>query len=204
MLFHHNRPLEHCLPGIVQPNPSHLLIDNGGDVEDNFYQAYKWLEGQIGHWPLFLSVGDHPEAWYMTGYASQWEKILTLRYQDGKRIATHRKAGEFPSLVMFSYKDTPPQASFSSYHWWHCALNGPASQEEEKEILRPAYSAQDWLKKSKRSPGSVQAHVPQLDLSAAERIWCRSQKAKKQLMDRGFDREKIQVKRLSVQSFASW
>lgn len=201
LLFHHTTELEYCYPQVIKPGPEHLPKDDSLWAEQ-LNQAYSWLSQRIGHWPLFLSVGDDPSAWQMTGYQSQWARLLSERYQEGKRIATYRKPGDFPSLVLFSFPCLS-QASFSSYYWWHCALNGAeaVSKEEEEEMLRPRYSTDDWLKKAVRSPGSVQAHVPQLDLGQAQRIWCRSLKAKQQLIKQGFDPEIIQVKRLAVDPF---
>jgi len=201
LLFHHARPLAYCSPLVQHPHSEQL--DQGDPLwDDQFKDAYAWLAKRIGYWPLFLSVGDDPDAWRMTGYQSQWSRLLSMRHQDGQRIATYRQPGEFPSLVLFSFDQLPP-ASFSSYHWWHCVLNGPeaVTKQEERKILRPHYSKEDWLRKAARSPGSVQAHVPQLDLGQAQRIWCRSLAAKKQLVEQGFDQKIIQVKRLAVDTW---
>lgn len=197
-LFHHTLPLEYCQPGIISSCPERLQEED--DVWfKHFHEAYAWLSERIGCWPLFLSVGKDQAAWYMTGYAGQWSRILGTQYKDGKIETLYRQKGQFPSLVMFSFDDLP-EASFSSFHWWHCALNGASSvtSKEEEQILRPHYSPKDWILKSNRDPGSVQAHVKQLDLSQATRIWCRSKAAKQELIDRGFDSQLIEVKHLPV------
>ena len=110
---------------------------------------------------------------------------------------------EAPSLVMFSYKDLE-DITFSNYHAWHWVLNGVPGEltdEQERKILRPERTKENWLHAVCRPDGPVvQAHVRSLDLAAADQIWCRSQAARKVLVGRGFDPTRVKVKRLPVDS----
>lgn len=162
----------------------------GGD----FLPAYRWLSEKIGHWPLFLAVGEAERDIRITGYQNQWLRLLS----SSARGNEYRKAGQFPSYVLFSFTDMPG-ASFSDYHHWHAPLNGETGPEAEKKVLAPGRSDELWLRKARRAPGSVQAHVPALDLRTADRIWCRSDQVAEQLKAIGFDREKIEVRRLTVE-----
>lgn len=53
-LFHHCRDLAGIDYSIIQPNPNYSNPD--------FLSAYRWLEIQVGFFPLFVAVGDSDDA----------------------------------------------------------------------------------------------------------------------------------------------
>jgi len=188
--YHHSIALSDCCFGEIEASPEISLREG----EDFFIPAYSWLAGQIGHWPLFLAVGNDDDAMRITGYQNQWRRILSSSATGN----TYRRKGEFPSRVLFSFHDLP-EVSFSDYHNWHIPLNGGEEEEDiERLVLAPGRSSELWLRKAGRRPGSVQGHVSKLDLRSADRIWCRSRKASKQLQEIGFAPERIEVQRLNI------
>lgn len=187
--FHHSISLADCSFSEITPSEKMSSRESL-----DFLPAYRWLSHKIGHWPLFMAVGDDPWDLRITGYQNQWLRVLSSSAKGN----VYRKAGESPSYVLFSFTQVP-KASFSDYHAWHGPLNGGMGPEAEKSVLCPGRSEKLWLQKARRSPGSVQAHVPSLDLRRADRIWCRSQKVRKQLIGMGFDPKLVEVRRLPVQ-----
>lgn len=184
-------PLEACVYDRITASPE--MTKRWGDTD--FMPGYAWLAERLGYWPLFLSVGEDAEALRMTGYQNQWARVLSVSIRGN----TYRKKGEYPSNVLFSFRDLP-DLDYTDYSAWHLPLSDPGStnREEEAEIMAPGRSSALWLQKARRKPGSVQAHCPSLDLTSADRIWCRSQEAKRHLVRLGFAEPIVEVKRLRV------
>ncbi len=65
-------------------------------------------------------------------------------------------------------------------------------------VLRRSWRPSDWLRLARRTPGSVQAVVSELDLRTADEIWAPSQRVARSLLQRGFDRDRVRVQRLRV------
>lgn len=174
-----------------------------------FETCYRWLADRVGFWPLFLGVGGNAWDLQLTGYQNQWRRIISQSRQQ----TIYRRAGDFPNKVLFSYDDAPQDAVFSDYGAWRRVLNainctgrvghdlrlGPVGPAVERQVLKPSWSRADWLRKARRDPGSVQAVVPALDLTAAAAIWCRNQSTRRQLLDLGFRAECVAVHRLRVE-----
>lgn len=186
-------PLELCRYGIIEANEEMSLSD--GEDEWGYVAAYRWLAQRIGHWPLFLAVGSKEDAVRITGYQNQWARLLSSSAQGNQ----YREPGQFPSTVLFSFAKLP-DVSYSDYYNWHTPLNDPRVDrpEVDRQVLAPGRSEDNWLRKASRQPGSVQGHVPRLDLRTAERVCCRSQEARQQLIALGFDPNRVITERLSV------
>ncbi|MBF0208609.1 MAG: hypothetical protein HQK53_17180 [Oligoflexia bacterium] len=91
LTFHHSRPLSAVTFGEVTQSPASVGAKSVEDQEDAewFEQKYKWLEKQIGFYPLFMAVGRRNDDLRMTGYQNQWRKVLS-RSRDGN---TYREKG---------------------------------------------------------------------------------------------------------------
>lgn len=185
MLFHHNRGLAGVRYGVIKPNPKYS--------DPEFLPAYRWLEQQIGFFPLFVAVGDSSEALLQTGYQDQWRVLLG--YNGNNRVPIHRRKGEFPTEVLFSFVNL--HGSFLDSDWWTVALSNilgsvPVERQMQKYLLKRSWSRSRWLRKAEEAPGSVELVMPLLDLSQASRIWVRNQKTLRTLSAMGFARVEVQ------------
>jgi len=211
LFYHHVRTLEHVYHDIViatrlsHVTPEPKCLENGGcsvlgwddpwhDAAMLYEPAYEWLAKEAGFWPLFSAVGSSEEDLYMTGYHNQFRR--------GKKQAND---------VLFSYSSLPDPKVFSDYDWWHLTLHGgqcldgkhepvkiSLSDYERRLVLKPSWKASDWLRKARQQPHSVQVSTPQLDLRTADKVRCRNQQTRKQLIDIGFAPAQVEVKRLKV------
>lgn len=205
-LYHHCRNIDHVLYDIVIPYRPHIHLpvpDCSGhcNFDDwhtylDYDTAYRWLAERTGFWPLWLAVGADEDAIYMTGYASQFTRIISWSKEGNK----YRKTGEFPSDVLFSWQQAPQGAFYLDYSNWHVVLNSvylhckDGHQAEirdisswwERQILRPSWKKSDWQRVTIRGTHSVQAVCPQLDLRSADLVRVRNKKEKIRLEKMGF------------------
>jgi len=176
--YPHCRSLNSVVYGEVEASP---------EYSDKYLKdAYLWLEKEIGFYPIFLSVGTTDEDIRMTGYQSQWRRILS----EGPNGKEYRKKGDFPNDVLFSFSDI--DGVFMDYDYWHIVLNASynnyqVTDYEKRLIFKPSWSKSKWLRKSKKDPHSVQLVTPKLYLPNAKRIWVRNQRTQKLLTSIGFD-----------------
>lgn len=189
MIFHHCIQLQNIAYKAIQSSPLYC-------EEKDYLPAYKWLEKQVGFYPIFLSVGK--DSITMTGYDNQWRRHIGTYVVDGQRIKRYRKAGEFPNYVLFSWEDL--NGVFTDYSYWHIVLNETmhnpdweASEYEKRLVFKYHRKKDDWLKKSKHG---VQLVVPELDLRTANRIWVRNRDTQIILQKMGFDN--VFVKRVKL------
>lgn len=183
--------LEDVVYGGVVPNPNHEKGD--------FLPAYRWLEREVGFYPLFLSVGESEAALRMTGYNNQWRRIIAWSSKGN----TYRRRGEFPNYVLFSFEHI--DGIFMDFEHWHIAINAALNDRgeevtsyEKRLMFKPSWPGSRWLRKARKDPGSVQLVTPRLFLPEAGRIWVRNRKTKQVLEEMGF--QHIEVKRLKVPS----
>lgn len=189
--FYHARPLAYSPCGEVRQLPVETI-----DPEDDFWAPpYDWLANRLGFYPLFLAVGTEaviPMTGYNNQFSRSWRQALASPYHN---------------QVLFRY-DNLPEARFSDYDAWHLILNSnyyseapphyrlrEISEYVGRLVLKPSWKPSDWLRAAARDR-EVQGHVETLNLAAANLIWCRNKATKRVLADRGFDAEKIEVKRL--------
>ena len=220
-LFHHTRPLEHVVFGPVrsEPRADEMRPDGPCDPYDDFHDqlmfetSYRWLEERLGFWPTFLAVGDHEEARRMTGYANQFSRRIGWSAKEGP---LYRKAGEIDNNVLFSFSSVP-EARYSDYSSWHYLLSGRHTCKDDEHgfdiideytpknienlVLKESWRESDWLRTATREPGSVQAVVPELELSTASRVTVRNQATRKKLIAMGFDESRVVVERMKVGYF---
>lgn len=187
-LYHHARPLEYSLYSVVRQ-------EQGVDFFD-FEGAYRWLEKEVGFYPLFLAVGPTEEDKRMTGYQNQWRRLLAR----GKDLREYRKKGEIDNQVLLSFLNIS-DGIFMDYEYWHIVLNSALNDYEvnkwvKKLIFRPTWNKNRWLDYAEREPHSVQLIVPELDLREAEVVWVRNRKTQEELKNIGFPN--VEVRRLAV------
>ena len=185
--YHHCRSLDSVVYGRVEASPEH--------ANEDFKDAYSWLEKEVGFYPIFLSVGTTNEDIRMTGYQNQWRRILS----EGPNGKEYRKKGDFPNDVLFSFVDS--DGTFMDYNYWHLALNAShknyqMTDYEKRLIFKQSWPKPRWLKKAK-SILPVQLVTPSLYLPDAQRILVRNQQTKKLLESMGF--ENIEVRRIILE-----
>jgi hypothetical protein len=210
--YHHARSLSNVFYGIVGPVRLTELVrqpdcSGGCDRSDVWHSAlhmeatYRWLADQTGFWPLFLAVGQTDEDRRMTAYQLQFSRT---REWDSR--------GPIRDRVLFSYRYLPPGGVFTDYLNWHIPLNSVREVGENlhelavkldnirdaASVLRSSWSSSRWLRHARTNPGSVQLAVPELDLGAADQIWVPNRTIARALGQKGFDPQRIIVRRLAV------
>lgn len=190
--YHHSRSLEHVVYGIVTQSRNQTNCELGAEFE----AAYRWLENEVGFYPLFLSAGTTEEDIRMTGYQNQWRRILS----EGPNGKEYRKKGNFPNDVLFSFGDI--DGVFMDYDYWDVALNAShkdyrMTNHEKRLIFKPSWPKSKWLGKARNDQHSVQLVTPELYLPDAKRIRVRNKSTKSFLETMGFN--DVEVKRIKVE-----
>jgi hypothetical protein len=180
--------LESVVFGEMKADPKHS--------DKDFKDAYRWLEKEVGFYPLFLAVGSTEEDVRMTGYQNQWRRLLSTG-PDGN---TYRKKGDFPNFVLFSFENV--EGIFTDYAAWHLVLNSSynnyqITEYEKRLIFKHSWVRSRLVRKARKEHHSVQLITPKLYLPDAGRVWVRNQETKKGLESKGF--ENVKVKRLSLE-----
>jgi hypothetical protein len=150
-----------------------------------------WLEKRVGFYPLFMAYGATDEDRRMTGYDSNWRRVLRSWYdrKSGKHMNELVKKGDAPNKVLFSFKSVPECVMMDYLDWFMVINSYPGYELQprlERMIFKRSWSLSDWRRKAVRQPNTVMAVVPRLDLRAADSIWCRNVAVKRQLEKMGF------------------
>ena len=163
------------------------------DVDDLYFfkDAYKWLEKEVGFFPIFLAVGTTLNDIRMTGYQGQWGRFLSWSPEEGGK---YRKKGEFPNRVLFSFDEI--DGIYMDFDAWHLVLNSQhnnyqLTEYEKRLMFRYSWSKADWLRRARKDPESVQLVTPKLDLRKSKRIEVRNKSTKKKLEEIGFTNVKV-------------
>lgn len=193
LLYHHSRLLESVRYGEIAANPAYS--------DPDFKDAYRWLEKEIGFYPLFLAVGINEDDLRMTGYQNNWRRFIGTEIEDGKLVRKYRRGGEFSNEVLFSFEHV--DGIFMDYDYWHIALNAAGDRDtitdyEKRLIFKPSWRKTRWLNKAKYDPHSVQLAAPRLHLPAASLIRVRNKSTQLMLEMRGF--QNIEVRRIRVEN----
>jgi hypothetical protein len=151
--------------------------------------AFEWFEQEIGYYPFFLAVGRSAAALAMTGYDDNWRIVAGREYPDGSYDIVHRKRGEFPNLVLFSFDD--PDGTFMDYVSWHAALRAgiigkKVTPREREKIFRPSWSRSRWIREAEDGNRQVQLGAPVLPLDHATAIGVRNRETGRFLHQMGF------------------
>ena len=167
--------------------------------------GYEWLAKNAGYWPLFVSIGRERYSLLASGYGDQWRRILGW----GPDGTWYRVAGTAPNSVLFSFREIVGPLQFSDIGNWCVVLNSvrrievapwhelePISSFWKRLILKPSWSNSDWLRRARRSPGTVQAVVPDLDLRRADQVLCRNAATRRLLLALGFGPDQVKVRRV--------
>jgi len=179
-----------------------IVADPKYSTDEYFARSYRWLLRKIGFWPHFFAVGND-ESVGLTGYDNQWRVYLGNDWSaDGTTKRVYRRKGEAPNNVLLVYPfDALPSPVFSDYGNWHIVLNTDVDNEELSDrvcrlVLRPSWSATDWLRHASRNPCDIQMVVPSFDTRKACEVWVRNQATRRKLERMGF--RNVIVKRLPV------
>lgn len=199
-IYHHCTDLENIVYGEIKADPKYS--------DEDLLGSYKWLEGKIGFFPLFLAVGETEEDIRMTGYQNQWRRFIATRNvgrrEDGTYIQknVYRKKGEFPNYVLFSFNAV--DGIFTDYDLWCdiiCYIRDGVPQYDytdcrRRQLFKPSWPKSKWLRKAKKDPHSVQLVTQKLYLPDADRIWVRNKKTQRLMGEKGF--ENVEVRRILV------
>ncbi|MBT5022563.1 hypothetical protein HOK51_02235 [Candidatus Woesearchaeota archaeon] len=193
LLFHHCIDIKYAKPEKIINKPEY--------AEDYLQDPHSWLQHQVGFYPIFLAAGNTQEDIRMTGYQNQWQRIISSKYINDKRVCEYEKPGEFDNFVLFSYKNL--EGVFLDYDRWVRVLNSSyngynISNYYTRIILKPSWPKSKWLRKARNNPHSVMFVTNKLELDKSDRIWVRNKSTKKILEKRGFDKNIVQVKRIKL------
>jgi hypothetical protein len=203
LLYHHCIDLEYVVFDEISRDESQIRSQtkNKKDIVwDNISKmSYRWLEREVGFYPLFLAVGTTGADIRMTGYQCQWRVKIVDALEKKSRV--YRKAGEFPNYVLFSFENV--DGIFTDFDMWNILVLNSAHKEhqipvhEKKRVFKPSWTKADWLRKARRDPDSVQLVTPKLYLPDARRIWVRNKPTKERLEEMGF--ENVDVRRIALE-----
>ena len=196
LTFHHARPFEVVRYGIVSQVDPMDVVGSGGNIADAKFHsdAYKWLEDKVGFYPLFMAVGRRNQDAYITGYPDNWKRVI----RKSLKGSVHRKAGEHPNIVLFSFEQPPKGSVYTDHDMWNCLMprTGRVKENEVYSLFKPSWNRNDWITKANSDPGSVQLLSPELDLRDASAVYARNDPTKRRLEDMGF--KNVKVARLRV------
>jgi len=192
LLYHHCTNLENVVYGKIKPNPKYS--------DKDFLPSYKWLEKEIGFYPLFLSVGNEKEIIRLTGYQNQWRIKTAVEEERADGIyllRSHRIRGDYPNNVLFSFNNL--DGIYTDYTIWEKDVLGDVqywniSEYIRKRLFKKSWNKTRWIKKAKMKRQYVQLVKPELDLTKADRILTRNRDTKIKLEKMGFSN--VKVKRL--------
>src|SRR5687768_7917920 len=150
-LYHHAIELRRLRYGVLHAAPEHS--------DPEFLPAYRWVEREVGFFPLFLAVGSTVEDVRMTGYMNNWLREWARRSPGRASLI----AGVPENLVLLSFDHV--DGVFTDYLAWHIVLNGAFCRYEftpyeRRQVLKPSLTRSRWLLRAKRHPHLVQLVTP--------------------------------------------
>jgi hypothetical protein len=183
-----------------------------------WHPAYTWVEEEVGYYPVFLAVGAGMGSQRQTGYARQWKRELAEakdEFSDRVLFTWSSRPHEATRHMLWEPWDDIVQAMIAAYDSPHDTARGwraapglvlQARREFEEHVLSPRErermwacerTDRGWLRVARR-PGTVQAVAPELDLRTADLVRCRSQRSRRELIEKGFDERSLLVERWPV------
>lgn len=198
LLLYHALPFEQVRHEAFAPDPSYS--------EAEYLPAYRWLETQVGFFPIFLAIGAEgdEEPLRVTGYQNNWRRLLSYHYDaDGTYHYTLAKAGEHHNRVLFAFSpDSFETLSYNDYMWWNIVLTEVTCEREVdkqlwRRLFKPSWNASKWRSLARKDGHGVQVLTNALDLRSAKFVYVRNRATQKALQAQGF--ENVVVKRLPVE-----
>lgn len=184
----------HCMSVHLLQNP--VLVPDPKYSDKDYLPGYKWLEKQIGFFPLFMAAGTEDSAPYNAGYNNQWRvKLSSTEY---------RAKGDIQNFVMFRFDETPETCCFLDSGWWSVGIltphlnNEEPRQSEVRSVLKRSWSRARWLREIAKDKIGIELVVPQLDLRKANEVWVRNKHTRAQVEKLGF--KNVQVRRIPVEA----
>jgi hypothetical protein len=179
-VFHHRISLELLLRAGNELKPSEHFTKLKPE-EDDALIVNRWLEKQVGFYPLFLAVGTQRDDILQTAYHVQWHRC-----------------GEPLNYVLLSFRDVPDPV-FVDEQAWFCVLNsshcdyriGPGIR---KTLLKRSWTRSRWMRWSKKR--SAYAVVRSLNPKDADRVWVRNRTTGDLLLKEGY--RNVSVHRMRV------
>lgn len=192
-LFHHCTSLKTLLE-------TESLIGHPDWSDADYHKAYTVWEKLFGFYPLFLAMGRGAKTIELTGYANQFGRVVSCRYdrRKKKRVRDRRPKGSSPNLVLLSFDHCAGVAH--KFDTWEDVLcwafnSGKCPKRYTDRLIQQAKRGLgSWVNSAKRKDGYVQICVPRLEPKTASRVWVRNQKTKKSLEARGY--RNVEVRRL--------
>ncbi len=201
-LFHHRTSFDLLLQAGDRIKSSEHFTKLKMDDEDELKEALivnRWLQGQVGFYPLFLMVGKDDDDLLPTAYQEQFRIALGYGWENGRRKTyERRKPGEFPNFVLLSFNDLPSPV-FLDEEAWFCVLNSSHCDYQigpqiRKQLLKRSWDRRRWTRWATRHP--VYAVVPELNPKEADRVWVRNLTTKDRLLKEGY--RNVEVHRMKL------
>ncbi len=197
----HGRDLDEVAYDIVLPNKEHP--HNPDQIP-----KYKWLEKEIGFWPLWLAVGSRKAA-YFTRYHYNWTSGYGWN-EKGHLDWKPWKNGEAPNRVMFIFEPDTIDGAFIDYSAWldlgaKLIRSEPSPVEDRlrNRLLLSGMTREEKLRYSYEHPLDLNYVTPGLDLRKAIVVWCRDEETKLKLEKMGFTNVQVVLILADPEKFTS-
>lgn len=142
-----------------------------------FQGSYRWLEQQVGFYPLYVAVCEDRKG--------SRANVMYDKYPDDRQIWETILRYD----VLFSFENV--EGVFSDEVVWNTVItdlqNGdPISDYHRRCLFKPSWSKARWLRVAKKGDHWVQLVTPSLYLPDAQQIWVKNHETKEALEALGF------------------
>jgi hypothetical protein len=156
--------------------------------DDVWHDEFRWLEKQIGFYPLFMAFGNN--------YA-----IENTFYKGPESRGVHWRKHTVLSIFEL---DALADVVFTDYDVWthSCSEDMPRfsaatarlTKRQRKwvdALFKPSWTREQWLQKASEDCTSVQLLVPSLDFRRASEIWTRGSRLQARLHASGLPNVRV-------------
>jgi hypothetical protein len=191
LLLFHSIPFDQIRQGVIEPDVSFA------EDKENI-PAYRWLEAEIGFYPLFFAIGrvDDGAVYSVTGYQSNWQRPDD--FEEGQA----GKTGEPRNQVLFVFSmDILAESLFiEDMTWCGCVLNSAenagVSARVAASLFKPSWTPSKWRSLARKDGHAVQVVARSVNLGSAQAVYVRNKKTREALLQQGF--KNVLVKRVPI------
>jgi hypothetical protein len=152
---------------------------------------FRWLEKQIGFYPLFLAFGNNyaventfyhgaePRCWHWSRH-----RILSIFEFD---VLENAVFTDFDEWVNGRWEPEDGETDLSP----EMEMETAAQREWYEEFFKPSWTREQWFEKAADDCTSVQILVPRLDFRKASQFWTRGPGLCRRLHSMGFSNARV-------------
>jgi|SRR6185437_12162652 len=147
---------------------------------------YRWLERQIGFYPLFLAFGT-PLAIENTFYSHDSYECIPKERQSRNVLAIFNlhavRNCVFTDYDVWAHSDADAFEAIET--------GEEPDADWQRALFKPLWSRMQWFQKARRDPTSVQLLARRLDLRRAHEIWTQDEETLYEVQSRGLMNAKV-------------